>query len=435
MSLQQMFTKAVELHMQGRLEEARQQYDRVLAEVPDNINVLGNIGVVCRDLGLLDEALDYCRKAAAAAPHDPTQHINLGAVYEARGDLSQARASYSEALKCAPEHPKALNNLGKIFHMQGETARALDYLEKAVTVEPDYPLALNNLGVLLSERGDIEAARQYLEKSRRLDPDNAETLYNLAGIYNCLEEKENAIDLLKGVLRISPDHASARHMLAALTGVATETAPKQYVVETFDRYAPRFDEHLQGALGYNVPEALAAMLEEVKGDITFTACLDLGCGTGLSAVPFKKRMQRCVGVDLSSQMLARARQKDIYTRLECADIFDFFVGCREGFDLFLATDLFIYLGRLDEFFVKLSEHALPGAVIACSIELHEGDEEYVLRESGRYAHSRKYVVACAGKAGFSLLQGRAHTIRQENSVGIEGELLLFALSNGPLESW
>ena len=76
-------------------------------------------------------------------------------------------------------------------------------------------------------------------------------------------------------------------MLAALTGEATEIAPPEYVIETFDRYAGRFDEHLQGALGYTVPTVLAEMVMQVRPRNRFRSCLDLGCGTGLAGEAFR----------------------------------------------------------------------------------------------------------------------------------------------------
>jgi predicted TPR repeat methyltransferase len=425
MDLQQIFSEAIQLHMQGQLEPAKQKYQQVLMALPGNVNVLGNLGIVCRDLGQIEEALNYCQQAVADAPQDPTQHLNLGAVYEAANDLVQARRCYEKSLELAPAHPKALNNLGKIMHLQGETAEALAHFNRALAVEPDYPLALNNAGVLLSEQGDHEHACEYLSKSHELDPNNSETLYNLAGVYNCLEQSEEACKILEKLLALKPEHASANHMLAALQGGTTDAAPREYIIETFDRYAGRFDDHLQGALGYDVPLVLAEMISQVNKQPKFKSCLDLGCGTGLSGSAFVDLCQSLTGVDLSRKMLDKARKKEIYDRLVCEDVLAYLVKETGEYDLFLATDLFIYMGRLEGFFQAVKKRASHGAVMACSIERHDGDEDYVLRNSGRYAQRPDYLVAMAENAGFKVLISREHGIRKEKNQWIDGNLYIF----------
>ncbi len=432
MDLQQIFSEAIQLHTRGQLELAKEKYQQVLAALPDNVNVLGNIGIVCRDLGHLDEALGYCRQAVAGAPHDPTQHLNLGAVYEAANDLVRARDCYEKSLELSPAHPKALNNLGKIFHLQGNAQEALTCFKRALVVEPQYPLALNNLGVLLSEQGEHQSAVEYLQKSHQLDPANGETLFNLAGVYNCLENKEDACIMLEKLLSLHPEHASAKHMLAALQGEVTDAAPQEYIIETFDRYAGRFDDHLQGALEYDVPFVLADMLNSIRKKPRFLGCLDLGCGTGLSGSAFSRFSERMVGVDLSSKMLEKARKKDIYTHLECEEVLTFLKAEAEKakYDLFLATDLFIYIGRLDTFFQAAKKCASPGALMACSIERHEGPDAFVLRDSGRYAQRPDYLVDMAERGGFKVLMNREHGIRKEKKQWIAGNLYILEFMPG-----
>ncbi len=428
MDLQNVFTEALQLHTQGRLEEAKEKYQVVLEKLPENVNVLGNIGIVCRDLAQWEDALQYCRRAVETAPDDPMQHINLGAVYQDSGLLEEARKCYEQALGLVPSHPKALNNLGKLYHLQGRPLKALAYLEKAVSVEPDYPLALNNIGVLLSERGNMAEAARYLEKSYRLDPYNPETLYNLAGLYNCLKETEKAKKLLEMLLTRYPEHTSAQHMLAALTGKTTERAPAEYIVETFNSYAGRFDSHLQEKLQYDVPATFARMLKQIKKGQRFQACLDLGCGTGLSGMSCRFLCHGLTGVDLSPAMLARAEEKSIYDRLECSDVLTFLQNETTQYDLFLAMDLLIYIGKVEDFFAGLRKQAVPGALAALSIENYDGPEEYILQSSGRYAHTVQYITETAQNYGFRVEQLVEHDIRKESDTGIPGRLFLLTFT-------
>ena len=86
----------------------------------------------------------------------------------------------------------------------------------------------------------------------------------------------------RAVLSIDPTAAVARHMVAALTGVTTAAAPREYVTNLFDGYAHRYERHLVDVLGYRNPALMRRMLAGARpGNCRFRRALDLGCGTGL----------------------------------------------------------------------------------------------------------------------------------------------------------
>ena len=428
--LQDLFTAAVKLHGAGQLAEAEACYRQVLAAVPENTNVLANLGLVCRDQGKLAEAEIFCRQAVAGAANDPQQHLNLGAVHEACGAGDAALASYEKALALAPDHPKVLNNLGKLHHQQGRTEQGRLLLEKALRIEPNYPLALNNLGVLYSETGDLTRAGQCLERSVALDPTNTASLFNLAGCYNARNDLDRARQILVRLLEIDTDHGAGRHMLAALRGETTGTAPRAYLEEVFDRYAGRFDQHIQTSLGYRVPTLLAEMLATVRPTQQFVAALDLGCGTGLSGAPFRPRCARLIGVDLSAGMLAQAAAKKIYDQLHQEEVLAFLAADEMVYDLIIAADVFVYLGDLEVFFPAVAKRSAPGSLLVCSIERASGPDGYRLLPSGRYAHQPQYLLDQAQRSGFSLVLSQPEIIRQEDGVGLTGDLLVLEKSPG-----
>lgn len=423
--LQKLFTEAVGCHQQRKLVEAERLYLQVLQSVPENVNVLANLAIVSRDLGKLAAAEAYCRRTVAAAPDDPEQYLNLGAVLEAQDDQTGARIAYEKALTLSPSHPKVLNNLGKLLYQQGNAARGMKMIEQAVYIEPNYPLALNNLGVIYSEQGDLGRAGECLEKSVRLDPGNVDALYNLAGVCNALNDFAKARTILSRLVAIAPHHQAANHMLAALSGATTPSAPREYVEVTFDKYAGRFDEHIQDTLGYTVPKALAELVvNTVPEALPFAAALDLGCGTGLSGAPFRDLVTRLVGIDVSAQMLGKAAAKKLYDHLEHDEIMPFLHRNEERYDLFIAADVFVYLGELQSLFVALGQRSSKDAIVACSIEETGQASGFELLPSGRYAHGPNYLEECAVAAGFTVLGCKSHNIRREKGAWLPGKLYL-----------
>ncbi len=422
---QSLFFEAVQLHQNKHYAEAEGRYMQLLQHLPGHPKVLANLALLYRELRRFAEAIHCCRQALQETPTDPLLHLNLGAVYEEQGDIPAAIACFRQALVLEPANAKALNNLGKVLHRQGQILEGEQYIRRALRLEPEYPLALNNLGVICSEQGHNGEAVDCFRRALELEPDNVGTLYNLAGIYNCQAQADEARPILRKILSLEPGHSLAGHMLAALTGETTEAAPRAYVEETFDAYAWRFDRHLTEKLGYCVPKILGEMVESLipRGN-TFTCALDLGCGTGLAGEVFRPMSRRLHGLDVSAKMLAKAEVKGVYDLLERQDIASFLAACRGTYDLFIATDVFIYIGRLESIFAGLRRCAVPGAMLAFSVERCTEEQDYCLRPSGRYGQSRAYIERLAGENGWEILSHRQHGIRREEGQWIDGDLFV-----------
>jgi len=422
---QTLFFEAVQLHQNKRYGEAEDRYFQLLQHLPGHPRVLGNLALLYRELRRFEEAIQCCRQALQETPDDPLLHLNLGAVHEEQGNIPAAISSYRKALELEPANAKALNNLGKILHRQGQVSEGEHAIRQALQFEPEYPLALNNLGVICSEQGNNGEAMDCFRMALSFEPDHVGALYNLAGVYNCQGKIEETIPLLQKILGLEPGHTLAEHMLAALTGETTEAAPRPYVEETFDAYAWRFDRHLTGSLQYAVPKALgemvAALLPQGR---TFACSLDLGCGTGLAGEVFRPMSRELHGLDVSAKMLAKAEEKGLYDLLEREDIESFITACHRTYDLFIATDVFIYIGRLDRIFAGLGRCAVPGAMLAFSVERCTEEQGYCLRPSGRYGQSQAYIERLARENGWEILSHRQHGIRREEGQWIDGDLFV-----------
>jgi predicted TPR repeat methyltransferase len=158
--------------------------------------------------------------------------------------------------------------------------------------------------------------------------------------------------------------------------------------------------------------------------------LDLGCGTGLSGLAFRALAARLTGVDLSAKMLEKARSKNVYDTLRQDDIVAFLKGTEDTFDLFIATDVFIYLGDLVPVFTGVRERAAKPAYLAFSIERADEGRDYELRTTGRYAQSVGYIRRLAAELGFMVVTNEERNIRREQGQWIEGNIFILKLLQG-----
>src|SRR5262249_15537242 len=145
-------------------------------------------------------------------------------------------------------------------------------------------------------------------------------------------------------------------------------AADDYVRELFDGAAKSFDADL-GKLGYRAPELVAASLalelqanhgaptlgtHSAHGSVQAVAVLqlasvlDAGCGTGLCGPLLRALCARLVGVDLSSQMLERARARQCYDELVAAELSAFMRSRAGAFEAIVSADTLVYFGALED---------------------------------------------------------------------------------------
>lgn len=218
---------------------------------------------------------------------------------------------------------------------------------------------------------------------------------------------------------------AARHLTDAQMGADTAIAPRQYVTDVFDHYAENFDSHLVEKLSYAAPELIGQALDAVAPEgRRFQNVLDLGCGTGLIGAGMRAAADHLTGIDLSARMLAEAKKKAIYDDLVEDDIADYLRGTGESFDLFLAGDVFIYLGDPRPVFEAARARATPGALFALTTE-SDDNAGYRLNPSGRYSHNAKLIREIATTCGARERHHKAATLRTEYDAPVLADIFVF----------
>ena len=416
----------------GRLAEAVAQARVMTEQFPAHWVGWKMLGVVFQQMGRNADALLPLQKAAALLPGDAETHNNLGIVLQGLGRLEEAKASYQRALKIQPNYAQAHSNLGSTFQSMERLDEAEASYRRAIQIDPDYAKAHSNLGAALQAQGKLEEAERSFRQALQIRPDYAEAHYNLANTLYKLGRLEDALAHFQQQAKLAPGNAVTQYMIASMTGKNPERAPIQYIEEVFNSYADKFDAHLQQALQYGVPEKLAALvarhapLAAGKWNI-----LDLGCGTGLAGSAIAPFARQLVGVDLSAKMLEKARARNLYQRLECSDVLAMMRGEQaSSYDLVISSDVFVYIGELGEIASEVMRLLRPGGFFAFSVEalgaLPQSDEcEYRLQETGRYAHSVKYLARLASTNGFLVQEMAAAQLRMDHGKPINGYIGLW----------
>jgi predicted TPR repeat methyltransferase len=320
--------------------------------------------------------------------------------------------------------PDALFRLGSAYYRNGESDQALVLLEKCVEQKPDLIAAYLILSKIYQQTNRPNFAAASLMLYLEYAPDSVEVLFDLGNLLAAYKDYENAIVYFKRILEVEPGNSSAQHAVAALSGETTATAPRQHVQNIFDDIADSFESHLS-ELGYDAPEKLKGMLLSLSANQPrFRRAIDLGCGTGLSGIEFRPLVEHFTGVDLSPKMIEIAKKRAIYDALCVEDVCQFIESSDRQYDLFIATDVFIYVGDVTRLFEAVSTRSLPGAHFLFTTEVATEEDGYVLRPTGRYAHTRLYIETLARRFGFTIKLSRLENLRNEGLQPIQGELFV-----------
>ncbi|MBD1943865.1 CHAT domain-containing protein [Coleofasciculus sp. FACHB-712] len=217
----------------SQFEAALQSWQQALTiyrEIKDRQGegaVLGNLGVVYRNLGDYAKAIDYSQQWLAIArsikdrQSEGTALGNLGIAYLSLGDYAKAIEyaqqvlAIARSIKDRQSEGAALGKLGVAYDSLGDYAKAIEYqqqwlaIARSIKDRQSEGAALGNLGVAYRNLGDyakaIEYAQQVLAIARSIKDRQSEgtALGNLGIAYLSLRDYAKAIEYAQQVLAIA----------------------------------------------------------------------------------------------------------------------------------------------------------------------------------------------------------------------------------------
>lgn len=427
-----------------------------------------------------DEAEAGYLRVLEARPDHAKALYYLGLLQFHRGDTATAIEFVQRCLNFARTNGPAWNTLGGLFVAVGRKSEARDAYRHATLVAPAMAEAWYNYGICLRDEGDVEGAIDALRASLAREPGYSRAYEALATVLYQVGRTQEAADTYRAWAAREPQSAKARHMVAAVSQRDVPVrATDDYVRELFDGAARSFDANL-GKLNYRAPElVVAALLREVgtrdgsrapeedvshnAGDaphapsaygasdaphapsaygaggvpgiggaqrvstaaVALDAVLDAGCGTGLCGPLLRPHCARLIGVDLSSQMVERARGRQCYEELVVEELSAFMRSRSRAFDAIVSADTLVYFGALEEPLNAAHGALRDDGLLVFTVEAlpATASEDHRLEAHGRYAHSEQYLRRALAAAGFAVASFEPATLREESGEPVSGAVV------------
>ena len=306
-----------------------------------------------------------------------------------------------------------------------------------------------NVGIHYKKLSNNKKAAEFFQKALYVNPNDGHALVQLASVE---DEQSSGSSSTGGVMKLDDS----------------------YVAGLFDGYSQRFEKELVEELQYKghelVANALFSQQQNWTGDtpndketMKTIKVVDIGCGTGLLGELIRMRFlqkedsnndesssRSCTsmtltltGVDLSPRMVALSNSRTIklgdgptgdassseivvYDNVKVSDAVEYLSSIPSNdINAITASDVFIYVGALDEIFQQCSRVLRKGGLLVFTVEFPQKGESLSkhgvkLLKSGRFGHSRKHVKEVAEKSGFELATWEDAVLRTQGGIDVPG---------------
>ncbi len=204
---------AARLHAEGQYSAAINAYHAALTLAAEHAPALHGLGVVCFQLGRVEDGLNLVQRATQLDPAKAEYHNNLGTMLAAKRQFEEAIVCHHRALQLDPAFPEAHNNLGNALRQFGRLDEAQLCFERALALKPDYAEAALNLGNVLRDRRMFDEALTAYRQASTLNPRLADAHNNLGTTLKQLGQFSEALAAYRTALTLAPDAALIHYNL------------------------------------------------------------------------------------------------------------------------------------------------------------------------------------------------------------------------------
>jgi protein O-GlcNAc transferase len=222
---------ALTYHRAGKLAEASNIYQQIIAVAPEHDDAWHLWGMAAHQQTNHTAALERIERAVALSGRRKALFLlSHGGVLMTVRRLEEARQSLEMALKIAPDMPEALMTLSQVCRHQGDNVAAIALLRHASHVRPNWTEALTDLGHLLQAEGDHKEAAICFERAVNLSPADGKIAYYYGLALKRQGEPDRAAEQFKRAIELQSNYVDAIHQLAQVDHIAgrLEAAHENY---------------------------------------------------------------------------------------------------------------------------------------------------------------------------------------------------------------
>ncbi len=199
----------------GRLQEAREAFERSLAANPGFARAARALAEMMRQEGKRQQAIDLLTRTMDKRV-DPEALVALGKLHAEVGHARQAVDALKRSIELRPDLSAAHYELAMVLQQLGRADESLSHLQACLRLNPSDAASHLQIGVTLAGRDRLAEAETHLRQAVKLAPNWAGGHYNLAVALAKRDRLDEAVASLRRAIEINPRYATAHHALGEL---------------------------------------------------------------------------------------------------------------------------------------------------------------------------------------------------------------------------
>lgn len=406
---------------------ARPLVEQVVTLLPQSATAYRLLADAKREMGEAAPAETDYLAALRLDPEVPGANLGYGILLLSTGRLDEAALQLSRAVEIDPSAWPKLFDLGLAFRRAARFADALLAFQAVREVQPPMAAdALVQMGICLRGLGRTADSVAAFRAAVMERPQLAEGWTHLVDALHALDEPNDAVIAVRGWARATPDDPVAAHMAAAQAKLPPfpDAASAACVRAMHDRLATIHGEARPHA-GWHAANLLVSMVAGTLNPAPASLdVMDVGCGTGAAGLLLRPWARWLAGVDISARMVDYAAARGCYDRLDSAEALTFLQNQNDGQDLLVLVDVLCHTGPVGRWIEAAARSLRPDGAIVLSVDVHEGDQPWVLRADGRYAHSVPATVAAVEAADLAVRSLHVASVRRDREIPTQIAFLL-----------
>lgn len=201
---QHIFNKAVQLHTDGLIEDAIEQYKMVINLVPDAGMVYSNLGVLLQSMNRYDDALDVYYSGIQNVQDFAELYYNYGVLLQQLERDNEALVCYNRTIELDNQYIKAYNNRGVLLHKYEQYDDAITNFNIVLSMDSTFENAYFNRGNSYSEQRLWDLALADYNIAIDLAPSFIDAYFNKGNVLRELKQYEEAYELFEFVTEYRP---------------------------------------------------------------------------------------------------------------------------------------------------------------------------------------------------------------------------------------
>ena len=223
----------------GRLQEAMQACQQLLAAAPGHADTMGLLSMAMLRAGQPQTATDWLNRAMQQKPAAAAGYlVNCALTLIELGHPAPALEASQDALARKPAFPEAMQASGHALSDLGRAEEAVDLYRQALLLKPALHDIQNNLALALRALSRLEEAEPWFRQAVAREPRDPILRANHANLLKDLGRLDEAEAAYRAALRLAPENTPTRAMVQYNLGILLLLAGR--LTEGWAGYEHRF---------------------------------------------------------------------------------------------------------------------------------------------------------------------------------------------------